>query len=153
MSAETIDFPDLEPKEAKVTLRGQKYLLREASADAVLKYRAAMMRGSRGLNLTEGFSPDKLSGPQKVEMSISVQDAEVILAANCLYRADEDGTVPVIPPGVLDPRRLIDEVLIRQFPSHVLSRLIDWVKQNSDELADKPDLSKNGQGATVDTSA
>lgn len=116
------DFSNLAPKEEPVIGPDkERYVIREASGDAVIRYREMNIRARR---LEDG----KLVG-WTGEMVAS----DAVLVANCLYRTDKDGnrtevTVPVD--------------LIRRWPNQVLDKLYEWVLNNSPGLGGPTTLSE-----------
>lgn len=95
----------LEPATLPVTYNGVKYVIREASEEAVIAYRSTM---SRGTTIEEGV----------VNISEGVSAADCVLVAYCLYKVDSPAHV--------------DAQLVRAWPHRVVKPLYEWVKKVSD---------------------
>ena len=147
---------DLEPQEKRFRYRGKWYLLREASADAMLKYRMALLRSNKELPSADSLravaAGQEAPARDTVEIALAVHSSELVLVANCLYLADEGGKVPIIPPGVYDPQRLVGEAFVRFLPDHVRAALLKWIEQHSDCLQDRGGASKKEPATTEPTS-
>lgn len=132
-------FDDLAPIEVPITIGKKKYVLREALADACIKYRNAISKGS---------THDRDSG--KVIVG-EIANAEPIVVAACLFQVFD----PNKPPRPV----LMSEVL--GFKGEVLKKLFDrlvlispgLVTNNEDDAKKQADATKNGQSAGTDTSA
>lgn len=112
MSSETndFDFSGLTWKSTEVILPGGgKYVLREASAEAVRQYRRVL---SEGMRIQD----------QKVAGMSSVGELETVLVAACLFPNTKDGVDdhPVSPD------------FVRGLQNRIVSKLYSWVRQNSD---------------------
>lgn len=108
------DFSNLAPREEPVIgPDGERYVLREASADAVIRYREMNVRARR---LEDG----KLVGWTGEDVA-----SDAVLVAACLFRTDKDGqrTNLTAPVDVL-----------RGWPNQVLERLYEWVLNNTPGL-------------------
>ncbi len=131
-----IDFSDLSPQEEQVIIATNKCVIREASADAVIKYRRAILRAGK-------LQTDPVTGEDKFVTDGGIADAEPVLVAACLFFS-EDGTVPRGQGGLPDKSQLVPEEIIRAWPSHVMTRLFNWIKQHSSDLKDTV-AEKNGR--------
>lgn len=108
------DFSSLAPREIPVVgPDGARYVLREASADAAIRYRELNLRARR---LEDG----KLVG-----WTGEMVQSDVVLVAHCLYRTDAAGN----RTGVTVPVELV-----RGWPDQVQAKLYDWVINNSPTL-------------------
>lgn len=146
METEIIDplsemvFDDLAPTEVPITIGKKKYVLREALADACIKYRNAMAKGS---------VHDRQSA--KVIVGDTMASAEPIVVAACLFHVYD----PNKPPRAV----MVSEVLT--FKGDVLKKLFErlllispgLVTNNEDDAKKQHEATKNGQSAGTDTSA
>jgi hypothetical protein len=119
--SERMVFDSLEPKEIPVTLAGKSYVLREASEGAASARQSAISASMK-------FGPD--GNPTGVVGNIG--DADAVLLAHCLYEADEDGKIRLLPNGDPDPRYLVPAQKIRGWLSRVTKPLIAKLKEISD---------------------
>jgi len=85
--ADELVFDDLEPVEVPVTIGKRKYVLREASEGAAVKFRNVSMRGAR------------MDTESKVVTLGEVAEAEPVLVAACLCPVDGTGKVRYDPGG------------------------------------------------------
>lgn len=128
-----IDLGDLQPIEVPYKLGGKSYILKEASGDAVCKYRNALMKSA------------KMGDDLRVTSVDGIADVEPLLVSLCLFEVTEKGHRPVSTADV------------RAWPNRVQKALFEKVKEISD-LEDKEakeryrERVKNGSSATMDGS-
>lgn len=110
---------DAEPKQVPVTVKGKKYVLRQANGTAGNAYRNAMMRSMRmgADGMAEGLD--------------GVADAETVLLSRCLYAANPDGSLPLNKNGDPDPRSLVSQETILAWDDVVQTRLAEVAKDIS----------------------
>jgi hypothetical protein len=121
-----LNFDDLTPSEVAVTLQGQAYILREASAEAARQYRNAIIRSS------------KLGGEGKKVRVTSVDgvaDVEPLLVSLCLFKT------------VGELRQAVPLPTILQWKSRVVKALFERIKQLSD--LDEKDDSEEGSAKNL----
>lgn len=104
MEALDLDLGDLERRKARVTIAGQKYVLREATEAVAAEYRNAAARAMR-------FESGRMRGHD----GSAEADAELLSA--CLQRSDTGAHV--------SPQE------IRDWPTRVTSQLLKTLKQMS----------------------
>ena len=115
MSVTVFDFSNLAPREVPVVgPDGNRYVLREASADAAIRYRELNLRARR---LEDG----KLIG-----WTGDFVRSDAVLVAHCLHLVDVDGKVTPVT---------VTEETVRTWPDQVLGKLYDWVITNSPTLS------------------
>jgi hypothetical protein len=129
---ELIDFDDLEPIQVPVKYRGKKFVLVEASADSVIKYRNANMRATRfntredGTVTSAGFE--------------NIHDPEIMVVSLNLYFADQTtGQLQLNAQGAPDIKFRVAEPAIREWPSRVQSALFERLKQITPDLEGRRD--------------
>ncbi len=96
---EPMEFADLEPVLVPVKIGGRKYVLKEPSEAASVKYRNALMRAAK-------FGTDG-----SVTAADGLADLEPLLVSLCLFELDKDNfekpvpleTVLAWPPRVVGP--------------------------------------------------
>ncbi len=140
---EDIDFSDLAPREVKVRVGPQHFVLREASGDAAIKYRNAQMRANK-------TRWDETKNRIVFVGMDGLADVEPVLVAACLYAA-HDGKLPTVADGSADPSKLVTEAVIRGWPVRVQTALFSWIMDNSEGLRDEEDSPKNGQASPTTT--
>jgi hypothetical protein len=106
-------FDDPDPKFVPVTVKGEKYRLYEASADAAIRFRNSAAKSAR---LKDG----------KVVGVDGVADSELVLVANCLFHTNDNG----------DLGAPASEHKIRGWRVAVLKGMFERVKEMSDGLVD-----------------
>lgn len=154
-----LDFSDLEPVEIEFELFGESYLLREATADAAVKYRNAIARSA---SFSDG----------KVTAVTNIANIEPLLVSLCVFKLgkpDANGNRAITP---------LTETTVRNWPSRLLAPLYKRIKEISelddpvtreslekiiedaqaklaelDAQEEKEDPLKNGQSDTLDGSA
>jgi hypothetical protein len=111
-SYEPIDLGnDLAPKEIPVKGGGKNYVLREASAGAVVQYRNAV---TRSIKMKDG-KPDSVG---------DLANAEPLLVSLCLFELKEvKGQIIPIP---------VPETTIRSWGARAMKTLFDRIKEISD---------------------
>ncbi len=120
MSAD-FDFSDLAPRQCHVTGPDRKgYILREASVDAAVKFRNASAKAGR-------WDGDKVIGFG------DVADSEVVLVVNCLCLTEGDKGEAILFKRN-DVPHLIQESTLRSWPIATLTKMFEWVKENSPTL-------------------
>ncbi len=118
------DFDTLKPVEFNFTYtpKGDKkrsYVLREASADAAIQYRALSARGATGVNT---------DGKVSVRFDISkTVDIDVKLVAMCAWDITDN-----------DQGKAVAEAQVRKWPSQMIRFLFDKAKEISPALNEKP---------------
>ena len=112
-----IVFTDLAPLQVPVELGGNKFILTEASGNAAVEWKNAIMLATR---MEEG----------KVVGLGELADSEPLLVSKCLYYADKDGGLPV-RGNQADPSKLVPLNLIRSWPAKVVRKLFQRVQEIS----------------------
>lgn len=143
-NTDELNFDDLTPAEIPVRHQGKRYVLREASEDAVRRWRNA---GSRGLRMEDG----------KVVGLDDQGDLNSLLVSLCLFEADEDGSVRASKNG--NPVA-VPLAVVRSWQGRVVKKMFDWVSEASGLRDDAAGANngragqdaKNGRGATPETS-
>lgn len=109
---------DLKPREKEVTVLGQRYLLREASADAARQFRNSQLAAFR---MRDG----------KLERFEGLADSEVLLVQQCLLGEDGEGKF----------KNPVHKQTILGWPARLVKPLFEWVQDASDlrEGAKDPD--------------
>ena len=144
------DFDDLAPIEEPVKYKKRKFVLREASEAAAIKYRDARMRGSEIVGTPDG------GGPITIRQGGSAAEVQWVLVSECLYDVNGNGSVKDRPVGAevkswssLVVRRLFDRVFeISPGLSEIetkdmlLKRLAD-TQEKLNKLATAEDAAKN----------
>lgn len=111
----SLDLEDLEPVELPFTQRGVQYVLREPTADAAKKWKAAVIRAHR-------------PGPDgKLVPTDALPDTSILLLSLCVYEAD-GGRVPM-KDGLPDPKRLAAVPVILSFGSKAVESLFRACKE------------------------
>jgi hypothetical protein len=100
---------DMDPVQKSVTVGGESYVVKEASGDASVKFRNAMLACMKWN--TEGG----------VNEARGLATVEPLLVSLCLFRLDKDGKEHKVP-----------EVVVRQWPSRVQKSLFTWIKKVSE---------------------
>src|SRR6516164_2961151 len=116
------EFADLKPVELKLSIMGKKYVLREASCAAQCAYEGERSRGT------------KYDTDGKAVTLPNLADSEPVLIAHCLFRADEDGDLPVDANGVPVASFLVPVSTIRTWPYRVTAWLADKIKEITPQL-------------------
>ena len=102
---ELLDF-DITPKEVSVRIGGELYVLKEATGDSACKWQ------NKAVNATK-------LGPDGKPVAVgNIADIEPYLLSLCLFPVSKAGTVA---------DKAVPEAIIRQWPSHVTSRLYEKV--------------------------
>jgi hypothetical protein len=114
-----MNFDDLTLTEIPVTYRGRRYVLTEASGDAVCRWRNALLRATK-------LGPD--GKPVAIE---GLADAEPLLVSRCLYVPDKDGRLRLTPHGFPDPNYLVPLEDVRGWEGRVVGALFEKVKEIS----------------------
>ena len=127
-----LDFSDLELKQVKVPYKGKQYILVEASEDAVVKWRNAQFKNAR------------VSEKGNIISMGDIASSEPYLVSMCLYVANTDGKLPVTGDGLPDTAKLVKKATLEAWPSRVVSKLFDTLKQISEleETENKESLEK-----------
>lgn len=111
-----IDLSDLEPISLPFNWAGKRYLLCEASGDAVCKYRNAIMKAA------------KPNADGTMTSAEGVIDTEYLLVSLCTFEIKtnpKDGSTSVSPQHV-------SEATVRSWPHRVKERLFRQVEQMSE---------------------
>jgi hypothetical protein len=103
-------FDSLTPKEVKVKVGGLRHVLREATEDAVVRWRDSQV------------SSAKFNEEGKFAGIGAVAGSEPLLVSLCLFQLLDDGNVG---PNVA-------VAVIRSWPARVVKQMFDWVKTASD---------------------
>lgn len=129
------DFSDLAPREKKVVgPDGQRYVLREASHDAAIRFRDHNMNAGR-------FDPT-------TGQHIGYRDlnaGEPLLVSLCLFEADAEGRLRLGQDG--QPIS-VPEARVRGWLNSITSKMYDWVVDNSPGLL--PGRKKKGEEGKKD---
>lgn len=120
---DSLDFTDLAPIELPVKIMGRNFLLREASADAAVRYRNCLLRSTR---MVDG----KVSGIE------GMADAEPLLVSCCLLEL-------IIHSNGETLKRAVTEGDVRRLPNRITAKLFEAAKRISrlDE-DEKPEVIK-----------
>jgi hypothetical protein len=113
---EEMNFDDLAPIEIPTSIGGKKYVLREASGGAAVRYRSA---SARCLRMNDG----KLSAME------GIGELEPLLISMCLFEVTERGSVSMDTPQ--------GRTLINSWPSRVHRALYEKAKEISPGLEEK----------------
>jgi hypothetical protein len=113
MSLEVMDFDSLTPNEVQVKKDGKSYILREASSDAVCRWRNAILK-------TTKYGPE--GKPEHID---GLHDADPLLVALCLV---EEVT---LPNGAI-ARQPVSVATVRSWPYRMQKALYDRAKEISD---------------------
>lgn len=109
--ADLIDLGDLEPVQIPYKIKGEVYILKEASGDAAVKWRNAQFRATK-------FGPEgKLSSVD------GMSDTEPYLVSLCLFKLTTKGNQPVEVP--------VPAAIIRSWPNKIQKLLFDKVVEIS----------------------
>jgi hypothetical protein len=122
-----IDFDDLAPIEVAFNLPpayGGRYVLREASGSAAIKWRSCQMKG---------LTLDKATNQMTFGQS-GIAESEAVLLSECLYHADKQGKVKTLNNGDYDPRQLVSQKLIQSWPNRIMKRMYDELMRISPSL-------------------
>lgn len=123
MSATKTKLRSLKPTQELVeTEDGEWFVVMEASSDAVVNYRNATTNAAR---MVDG----KLSGWE------GLHDAEPLLVAACVYKADEDGKLTPDRDGKARP---VGITKVKSWPYEVTKFFFDKIKELTPKLTDKP---------------
>ena len=114
------DFDDLAPIEEPVKYKKRKFVLREASEAAAIKYRDARMRGSEIVGNAEG------GGPITIRQGGGAAEVQWVLVGECLYEVNGDGSAKDRPVGAE----------VKSWSSLVVRKLFDRVFQISPGLSE-----------------
>lgn len=144
-----LDFSDIDPIQLVVKIGEFKYILREASADAAVKYRNIAIGASR-------FEEGKI-------VSISgAADAEPLLVSCCLFllKPDEKGTTVIMEDGkpVKYSEYPVPVSTVRTWSNRIVGPLYKKVKEISELDRDEKDAkgqddpAKNGLAGTQTSS-
>lgn len=110
----TLDFGDLEPIRIPVRYRGVDYVLKEATNDAIVKYRNAVFKAAR------------VGQDGKIAAWEGIADCEPLLVSMCLFKlVDKDGKGQPLNP--------VQEVVVslnavRNFPNEMVTKLYETAK-------------------------
>ena len=115
------DTPSL--KQVPVTFKGIKYILVEASAEAVAKWRNAQLTGTRMYQReNEDTRTIALGG---------MADSEPILVSLCLFKPDENGNLRLDAGGNVDTRFRVAVDVVKGWPNRVTAKLFEKAKEIS----------------------
>jgi hypothetical protein len=164
--SEELDLGDLAPMQIPVKIDGKKYVLREATADAVDRYRAAETQGAEVTQSSDGQMTVRKTG--------DTRGADTLLVSLCLCQVNGDGSIRLDTNG--DPAT-VPLRTVKGWPDRYVRPLFDKIREISPSLkletaadvqrrmaADRmklaslqnghaEDAAKNEQSATTDTSA
>lgn len=140
--SEEWDLGDLPPREVRIKYRGKRYVLREASGGAGICFRNASMRGAQLLSDPE---QQEDGTTKRVILGDGLNDSEVVLIANCLYHADADGKLVLLPNGLPDFGSLVSEEEIRSWSIEVQDKLYDRIVEMSPGLRRNASPEKNAE--------
>lgn len=131
---EPMDFDDLAPQSVAVTIKGQKYVLREATEEAARQYRNAQYRS---MKMGPDGKPSSLDG---------MADTGSILVSGCLFAVTATGESPVPLTAVrLWPARIVGPLFER-------AKFLSNLDQDLKAPGEKEEALKNGSSATTATS-
>lgn len=158
------DGEGLEPRVIPFKIKGQWYVLHEASESTAVQYQDKLLANA---TIDEAGKAHRLPGINK---------AEPWLVAACSFRTDDKGIVNRLPNGLPDPRFAVTEKIVNDWPSRIVIKLYREAKRISDidqpmtvedlkariefdsnrlrklEEEQSENVSKNGQDATTVTS-
>lgn len=143
MALEPMNFEDLEPLQIRVTLpKGVKCILREASADAEVKYKLAAVKG---ITVNDGKASR--------EDNSGIFDSEPVLVSRCLYYAN-DWELKLDSFGNPDQTNLVPLSVILALPTKVFKKLQAAVHEMSPSLKEgNIEVPKEQPNGTPPTSA
>jgi len=122
-----LNLETLEPINVSVNLGGKKYLLKEASVDAVCRWKNAQLKETR-------LGPDG-----KAAAFGNIADADPFLLSLCLFEIDDKGKEKPVPA-----------MTVRSWPNRIQKPLMDKLRSISD-LEEKAEVQKNGDGSSAST--
>src|SRR5262249_48389219 len=111
----TMEFDSVIPVEVPVRIGDERFVLREASEDAAVRWRNACARCAR---MVDG----------KVVAVGDIADTEPQLLSWCLYEGE---TIRLLPDGSPDPKHLVSAQRIRRWPARVVKALYDEARRIS----------------------
>jgi len=120
-----LNLETLEPINVSVNLGGKKYLLKEASVDAVCRWKNAQLKETR-------LGPDG-------KASAILPKADPFLLSLCLFEIDDKGKEKPVPA-----------MTVRSWPNRIQKPLMDKLRSISD-LEEKAEVQKNGDGSSAST--
>lgn len=120
---EAMDFDDLKPIEVSVKVKGKRYVLRQASAEAKAQFDNAKLRATK---LEDG----------KLVSLAGMADVEPLLVSLCLFNADTDGRLPLTADGDPDLTKLVPLKTVKLWDARIVADLFDRSKAISG-LVDK----------------
>jgi hypothetical protein len=126
MSHDEMVYEDIEPTLIPVRLAGKRFVLREASEDAVCKFRNAQIKCTN-------VGPDGSATHFKEGMA----DTVPLLVSLCLYYADEGGNLRLDRNGNPDPRYLVSLATVRSWKDQVVKGLFKKIAEISDLKGEK----------------
>lgn len=145
---EAIIFEDLTQVEVPVTLGNVKYILREATGEAAVKYQNAVTKCSR-------FTDGEFSGIQG-----DLADTQPLLVSLCLFEAETGKPVSLakvkswpyrVQKDLYTRAKLISD-LDEKTDKATLEKQLAAIQKQLAELANEGDPSKNQHGAMTDGS-
>lgn len=116
---------DVKSVEIPITFQNTKYILTDASGDAIAQWRNANIKSTK-------ISPDT----GKVISMEGAANGETLLVSLCLYLADENGKLPM-RDGLPDTHKLVPIQIIRSWTYRVVGKLYETIKRVSElDVAD-----------------
>ena len=112
------DSSSLDLIKIPVKFKGKKYLLIEALADAVAKWKNAQIAGA---TLRQDDRDEKT-----VSMG-NMADSEILLVGQCLFLTNTEGGPILQPNGDLQLNARVGASVVKTWPSRVVSQLYDKV--------------------------
>jgi hypothetical protein len=130
---ETMKFDDAVIRERQVSIGEQVYLLKEATGEAVAKYRDAQLRAT------------KLNKEADVVQLGDVAESELLLLSLCLWEAQTHG-------GKYLPKQSVSLDTVKAWPSRITTPLFTELERMSGLNAHARGQAKNLQNGSTDGS-
>lgn len=121
MNTDPMTFDEIDLISVPVTIKGEEYVLREATSDAAGKYHDAIIKSTR-------MSDGKITG------SDGLGGVEALLVSLCLFRRKDDSAVSLTE--------------VRRWPTRVVKPLFERVKEISELDAKGDDAPKSAAVAS-----
>lgn len=128
MSFDSLKFEDLSLIEVDVTIKDEKYILREADEDTAVAYRNASVAG---ITLDDG---------KVTSLPMNIAGLQALLVSRCLFKLNTDGT---------PSNRPVSRGIIIKWPARVVRDIFEKAKEIS-ELGEEPDTPETLQSQIDD---